>query len=82
MTTHPFGEALQQPDETGCPLSERERDCLTLIAQGRTDAETAALLGLSIHTVRSLLLSARRKLGARNSTAACVRAVVKGYISP
>jgi DNA-binding CsgD family transcriptional regulator len=34
-------------------LSRRERELVTLVAQGRTDAQIAGLLFISIRTVRS-----------------------------
>lgn len=47
-------------------LSEREREVLTLIASGKTNAEIAQTLFLSPHTVKEHTSSLYRKLGARN----------------
>ncbi len=49
-------------------LSPRELECLEWIAQGKTAWECAAILGLSQHTVRCYLESARHKLGAISNT--------------
>ena len=46
-------------------LSARERELVTLVAQGRTDAQIAAELFISIRTVRSHLDRIRDKTGAR-----------------
>jgi DNA-binding CsgD family transcriptional regulator len=55
-------------------LSPRERECLLWIAEGKTYWETAVILGLSEHTVRCYLESARHKLGATNTTHAVNKA--------
>jgi predicted ATPase/DNA-binding CsgD family transcriptional regulator len=46
-------------------LSPRERELLTLVAQGSTDAEIAARLFISVHTVSSHLDNIRDKTGCR-----------------
>ena len=46
-------------------LSAREREMVTLVAQGRTDAEIAAQLYISVRTVRSHLDRIRDKTGCR-----------------
>lgn len=51
-------------------LSEREREVLTLVAQGLTDAEIAERLVLSPHTVHRHVANARTKLGVRSRAAA------------
>jgi DNA-binding CsgD family transcriptional regulator len=55
-------------------LSPRERECLLWVAEGKTAWETAIILGLSEHTVRCYLESARHKLGAANNTHAVNKA--------
>ena len=45
--------------------SARERELVTLVAQGRTDAQIAAQLYISIRTVRSHLDRIRDKTGCR-----------------
>jgi DNA-binding CsgD family transcriptional regulator len=49
----------------GGQLSARERELVTLIAQGRTDAQIAAHLDISIRTVRSHLDRIQDKTGCR-----------------
>jgi len=46
-------------------LSPREQQLVTLVAQGRTDAQIAAQLYISIRTVRSHLDRIRDKTGCR-----------------
>jgi DNA-binding CsgD family transcriptional regulator len=46
-------------------LSPRERELLTLVGRGRTDAQIAEQLFISVHTVRSHLERIRDKTGCR-----------------
>ena len=56
----------RQPEVQGPgKLSARERELVTLVAQGRTDAQIAAQLYISIRTVRSHLDRIRDKTGCR-----------------
>jgi DNA-binding NarL/FixJ family response regulator len=48
------------------PLTSREEEVLLTVAQGRTNAEIAADLHISLSTVKSHLASLMGKLGARN----------------
>ena len=48
------------------PLTEREEGVLVLLARGRTNAEIAAELFISLSTVKSHIASLMAKLGARN----------------
>jgi two-component system response regulator DesR len=56
------------------PLSEREREVLSLMASGATNREIADRLYLSPHTVKEHTSSLYRKLKARNRTEAVQRA--------
>ena len=47
------------------PLSARERELVTLVAQGRTNAQIAAQLYISVRTVSSHLDRIRDKTGCR-----------------
>ena len=55
--------APAQPVES---LTEREEEVLTTVARGRTNAEIADELYISLSTVKSHLASLMTKLGARN----------------
>lgn len=52
-----------QPHE---PLTEREEEVLLTVARGRTNAEIAVELHISLSTVKTHLASLMAKLGARN----------------
>ena len=53
-------------DQPAPLLSEREREVLSLIGEGRTNREIAEQLYLSPHTVKEHTSAVYRKLGARN----------------
>jgi DNA-binding CsgD family transcriptional regulator len=56
----------QQPEAPGLGrLSARERELVTLVAQGHTNAQIAAELFISVRTVSSHLDRIRDKTGAR-----------------
>ena len=57
------------------PISAREHEVLLLVAQGRTDAQIAAELFLSVHTVHRHVANARTKLGVPSRAAAAAWAV-------
>ena len=48
------------------PLTDREEQVLLTIARGRTNAEIARELHISLSTVKTHIASLRAKLGARN----------------
>jgi DNA-binding NarL/FixJ family response regulator len=48
------------------PLTEREEEVLVTVALGRTNAEIADELSISLSTVKTHLASLMNKLGARN----------------
>ena len=57
--------AAHQAPQPAAQLSRRERELVTLVAQGRTDAQIAGQLFISIRTVRSHLDRIRDKTGCR-----------------
>jgi LuxR family transcriptional regulator, quorum-sensing system regulator CciR len=63
-------------------LSERELECLTWAALGRTDAEIGSVIHRSPATARFHIDNAVRKLGARNRTQAVAIAAQRGLIHP
>jgi predicted ATPase/class 3 adenylate cyclase/DNA-binding CsgD family transcriptional regulator len=63
LVTEEPGEPAAEP---GLPhLSARERELLTLVAQGRTNAQIAAQLSLSVRTVSSRLDRIRARTGCQ-----------------
>jgi two-component system response regulator DesR len=66
-----FAPRSEQPS---APLSEREREVLSLLASGATNREIAERLFLSPHTVKEHTSSVYKKLKARNRAEAVQRA--------
>src|SRR5439155_908685 len=54
-------------------LTARESEVLNWIAQGKSDAQIGAILGVSARTVQKHLQSVYAKLGVENRTAAVMR---------
>ncbi len=61
-------------------LTARERAVLTLVAEGLTDREAAARLGIRPSTVRTHVEHARDKLGAKTRAQAAMRARALGQL--
>lgn len=62
-------------------LGERERQCLTLVAQGKDDWAIGRLLKLSPATVHTYIERAKRRLQVATRTQAVVQALMGGQIS-
>lgn len=65
---------------TDLPLSPRQRDVLSATADGMNATRTAAMLGISVNTVKIHLGAARRRMGAANTIQAVARAIRSGVI--
>lgn len=63
-------------------ISDRERDCLTWTARGKSAWAISKILNVSEHTVNFHLKSSMRKLGAANRMQAVVTALRLGLILP
>lgn len=61
-------------------LSRRERDVLDWLAQGKSGADIAAILGLSRHTVDTLTRRLFDKLGVTGRTSAVIAALEAGLL--
>lgn len=61
-------------------LSPRERECVVLMAQGKTDWEIARILGLSEETVTRYLKTARQRFGVTRRTQLALAAMNAGLI--
>jgi DNA-binding NarL/FixJ family response regulator len=68
------------PGETTPVLTPRERDVLTLVAQGLTNPDIAQQLVLSEHTVHRHMANIRRKLNLSSRAAAAVWGVRAGLV--
>jgi len=78
-----LGRSVFPPQEElpGAMLTSREREVLSLIADGATNREIAEALYLSPHTVKEHSSSLYRKLDARNRADAVVRAQRLGLLA-
>ena len=66
----------------GVPLvTAAEARSLQMISYGLTYSMAAELLGLSTHTIRDQVRSARHRLGAKNATHAVALAIRAGVIT-
>lgn len=73
--------ALIKPNAAVDPLSNRERQVLQMVAEGRTARQIAAVLGLSVKTAESHRNRIMRKVGI-HTTAGLVRyAVRRGLVN-
>lgn len=62
----PLGSSRPSPAQPIAPLTDREEDVLREVAVGRTNAEIAEALFISLSTVKTHLGSLQDKVGARN----------------
>ncbi|MBL8537306.1 MAG: LuxR family transcriptional regulator [Hyphomonadaceae bacterium] len=62
-------------------LTERERECLMLVARGKSDWVISCLLGTSEKAVNRTIERAKKRLGVATRTQAIIRALHSGEIS-
>lgn len=62
------------------PLSRRETEILHLVAEGQSNKEIAAVLGISDQTVKNNITSMLRKLDVQDRTQAVIHALRHGWI--
>ena len=81
MLTAPAPPPLTGAKGTGLgKLSARERELVTLVAQGRTNAQIAAQLYISVRTVGSHLDRIRDKTGCRRRADLTRLALTEGLV--
>lgn len=61
-------------------LSPRQIECISLVAQGKSDWEIGQILGLSKDTVHEYIEGARKRYGVRRRTQMVLRAVRDGHL--
>lgn len=81
--------AMRVADKQSCeenvfesPLSERERDCLSWAAIGKSSTDIELIMSISRNTVDFHIKNAMAKLDASTRTFAIVKAIRLGFISP
>lgn len=62
-------------------LTDRQVECVALVARGKTDWEIARILGVGSETVTQHLKDARERYGVTKRTMLAVRALFDGLIS-
>jgi len=60
-------------------LSERESEILALITQGKSNAEIAQLVFLSINSIKTYIRSTYRKIGAKSRVEAVLWGIDHGF---
>ncbi|MFF1293480.1 MULTISPECIES: response regulator [unclassified Streptomyces] len=82
VTEAPQPTAATRPAPVTDPLTDRELDVVRLVALGRTNAEIAAELYVSLSTVKTHLSSVQLKLRARNRVEIAAWAWQHGQVTP
>jgi DNA-binding NarL/FixJ family response regulator len=72
--------AVREHKPTAAALTARERDVLRLVVDGKSNAEAAAVLGLSIRSVETYRLRLMQKLGLSDVPALVKYAIRNGII--
>lgn len=63
-------------------MTDRERECLLWVAQGKDTTEIGSILSISDNTVKHHMKNVMQKLGCHNRVQAVVRAIQLGLIYP
>ncbi|MBN9071609.1 MAG: LuxR family transcriptional regulator [Rhizobiales bacterium] len=62
------------------PLTDRERECMYWVSEGKTTDDVAVILGVSANTVNSYIANAIQKLGSSNRAMAIATAIRSGVV--
>jgi LuxR family quorum-sensing system transcriptional regulator CciR len=63
------------------PLTRRQRECLALVARGKSDGVIGEILGIRPHTVTEHIEAARRRYAVATRAQLIVRALIAGDLS-
>ena len=63
------------------PLSERQRDCVRLVARGQSDAAIAGRLGLKPRTINEHVEAAKRRYGVATRAQLVAQALMRAEIA-
>lgn len=75
-----LGQRLKSRQTATSPLSVRERECLSWVAEGKTTEEVALILGVSANTINAYVAKAIQKVAATNRAMAIATAIRTGMI--
>jgi len=75
-----WADLADTADELAAVLSPREREVLSLVAEGASNKEIAGALALSVHTVKFHVAAITEKLGARSRVEAVAIAIRAGLV--
>jgi LuxR family quorum-sensing system transcriptional regulator CciR len=75
------GGRLASPAPGAEPLTRRQRECLGLVARGKSDSVIADILGIRPHTVTEHIEAARRRYAVASRSQLIVRALLAGDLT-
>lgn len=73
-------DLLHEPTEETCPLTERQRECLRWVMDGKSDWEIGEILTISERTAHNHVEAAKRVLDVGTRTQAVVQAWRRGWL--
>ncbi len=76
-----FQDMTSLGDSIAVPLTQRERQILTFVADGNTNKQIAGILDISEQTIKNHVSAILRKLNANDRAHAVVLAIRRGWIS-
>lgn len=80
LLIHDYLSRVERGEADAGPLSEREREILKLIAEGKTNRDIAQMLFLSVKTVQAHRANLMRKLGLHDRVELVKYAIRKGIV--